>query len=225
MPIAAARRSRTRLPAAPRLPRLIRRAAWGADESLRFDPDGAEIWPRGWTDVRRLVVHHTSTPNDESDPAARVRAIYEFHALERGWGDIGYHLLVDEAGNLYEGRSGAAGTLDAAPGVIGAHVYGHNAGTLGVALIGTLTDQRPTAPALATAVALLGALAYRHGIDPGERWSNAGGRGSVPTICAHRDLGATSCPGDACYEAMPELRIAAAAAVRAHSGRPSEACR
>ena len=96
----------------------------------------------------------------------RVRAIYEFHAVERGWGDIGYHLLIDEAGTVYEGRAGTADVLDGGPAVVGGHVYGHNGGTLGIALLGTLIERPPSPRAWRALVTVMAWLARRHDLDP-----------------------------------------------------------
>jgi len=77
---------------------VISREAWGADESLRFAESGAEEWERLYVAPRIVVVHHTATRNRPSDPAADVRAIYAFHAVTQGWGDIGYNALIDHEG-------------------------------------------------------------------------------------------------------------------------------
>ena len=73
------------------------RAAWGADEGMRTG--APEFAP-----PRKLIVHHTVTPNDDPDPASTVRAIYAYHTHQHGWNDIGYNFLVDAAGRVYEGR-------------------------------------------------------------------------------------------------------------------------
>lgn len=53
-------------------------------------------------------MHHTVTADDDPDPAATLRAIYDDHVHNpaRDFGDIGYHVLIDAAGTLYEGRNG-----------------------------------------------------------------------------------------------------------------------
>jgi hypothetical protein len=112
----------------------------------------------------------------------------------------------------------AVPVLDGGPAVIGGHVYGHNRGTLGIALLGTLTDRRPSAPACAALVAVMSRLAERHGLDPAAaRRTDAGG--VAPTLCAHRDLARGACPGDACYAMLPEVRAQVAAAVKAFPGQ------
>ncbi len=83
---------------------IISRAGWGCDESLRFDSDGQVIWVPEYRVTQKAIVHHTATDNFESNPPATVRAIYHYHAVTMGWGDIGYNFLVDWLGNIYEGR-------------------------------------------------------------------------------------------------------------------------
>lgn len=80
------------------------RAEWGADETLRLDAQGNERWRPEFHVAQVMTVHHTATRNDDPDPAATVRAIYRYHAVDQGWGDIGYQYLVDESGMVYEGR-------------------------------------------------------------------------------------------------------------------------
>ena len=80
------------------------RAGWEADESLRFGPDGTELFPTAFFPVQTPTVHRTVTANADPTPAATVRAIYVAHTVAQGFGDIGYHLLVDQQGGVYEGR-------------------------------------------------------------------------------------------------------------------------
>jgi len=188
---------------------VVTRDKWGADESLRFDDVGAETWPRDTDPVRGVVLHHTKTPRGEADPLARLRAIYAFHAVDRGWGDIGYHLLVDEAGVVYEGRAGSVAVLDGGPAVIAGHVYGNNPGNVGIALLGTHFEYAPSAAARSSLVALMACLCALHGLDPLDTTSVDGG-----SLRAHRDLRDTTCPGDAAYALLPALRAQVAATLR-----------
>ena len=91
-------------------PAVISRAGWGADESYRFDQYG-EIWPREYQFVEHVIVHHTATPNGQ-DPFLAIRSIYYYHAVERGWGDIGYNYLVDSDGISL--KAGPVGTTSSA---------------------------------------------------------------------------------------------------------------
>ncbi len=196
----------------------LSRAAWGADESKRFK-NGVENSPAKYYPLQTLTVHHTDTPNGDADPAATVRAIYEYHAITNDWGDIGYHFLIDEAGRIYEGRwSGDDGipAHDANGNVVTAfHTAGFNSGNLGVALLGTLNSQDAT-PRARRSLALVLALAARtHGLDPQARvtFTNPvnGVTKPVDLISGHRDWLATDCPGGTMYGTLPALRAEVAA--------------
>jgi N-acetylmuramoyl-L-alanine amidase len=200
-------------------PVYLRRSAWGADESLRFGPDGVELFPPAFFDVQTLTVHHTVTTNGDPDPAATVRAIYHFHTVEQDFGDIGYHLIIDGAGVVYEGRwSGpdpvpvfGARTQGPPPQMNnGAHVGGFNAGNVGVALLGDLTAAQPTQAARRALVRVLAALVGVTRLDPlgTTAYVNpiSGATRTVPTIAGHRDWLATACPGDTFYPTLPDLR-------------------
>jgi len=209
--------------AAPASPPVITRAQWGADESLRFAADGTENWPAEYYPVQKLTVHHTASANGDPDPAATVRAIYRYHAIDRGWGDIGYQFLVDEAGHVYEGRHtdddpATPPAFDSSGrAVVGAHVAGWNSGNVGVSLLGTLTDRRPTAAAQRALERLLAYLAARTGISPtgSGTYTNPvdGSTWTGPNIPGHRDFAATECPGGVAYALLPTIRQRVAARI------------
>lgn len=190
------------------------RAAWGADESLRFDENGNERFPQTYWPVQTVTVHHTATENDDPDPAATVRGIYRFHAIDQDFGDIGYHFLIDEAGQVYEGRwSGTDGIPGFDPAglmVNAAHVGGFNAGNVGIALIGTFTDRSPTPAACGSLTCLLAAIVDQQQIDPLATvdYVNpiSGATRTVAAIPGHRDWAATLCPGDVLAGELAEIR-------------------
>jgi hypothetical protein len=208
----------------------LSRAEWGADESLRFDAAGNEIWPPEHYPAQVTTVHHTATANDDPDPEGRVRAIYRYHAVDRGWGDIGYHYLIDESGRVYEGRwSGTASSLcsgggdgsdfahDEADGLVTAgHTGGYNSGNAGIALLGEFTYHRrfgaePKPAAVEALEDVLTDLAIRHGMDPlgtVDYLNPVSGdtKDGIDTIAGHRDYSATECPGERLYEKLPQIR-------------------
>jgi len=158
-------------------PSLVTREQWGADESYRFNTDGSEKWPPAFYPTQKLVIHHTATKNDDPDPAATVRAIYRYHAIDKGWGDIGYNFLVDASGNIYKGRySGPAATWNSdtttgensdGHGVTAAHISGYNSGTMGIAVLGTYTTRTVSAAARTALIDHLAWEAEQHGtINP-----------------------------------------------------------
>jgi hypothetical protein len=193
----------------------LSRAEWGCDERSRFQ-GSQEIEPRKFVAVDKLVIHHTATPEDYDDAIAEVRALYTYHARILGWGDIGYHVLIDRFGMAYEGRHGRIGPDGReifSPDVVGAHASGYNFGTCGIALLGQFHGegaQSVSKPMLDKLVDVLEHRARQSQIDPlgasdfllstGE-W-NPG----MPNIAGHRDCNNTSCPGDNLYAFMNELR-------------------
>ena len=93
---------------------------------------------------------------------------------QRGFGDIGYHYLIDPAGRVWAGRS-----LD----YQGAHARGsNNIANIGICLLGNFDDERPRPTALRSLASLLGALRERHDI-PAFR------------VYGHCDFCVTACPG------------------------------
>ena len=100
-----------------------------------------------------MIVHHTVTRDPETDPKATLRAIYQYHAVSRGWGDIGYNFLIDQQGTIYEGRFGG-------DSVVGGHALQYNWGSIGIAILGNYSDHSITD---ATRASLLRADPYEGG--------------------------------------------------------------
>jgi hypothetical protein len=209
-PRVRARAARQAPPGTP--PPIIPRAAWGA----------AAVPPRtrpSYGTVQMAFVHHTVTANAYSpeQSAGIVLAIAKYHRDTNGWNDIGYNFLVDQYGQVFEGR---AGGVDAA--VIGAQAQGFNAVSTGVAQLGTFTSTGITEAALAATAQLLGWKLSLHGVPtqgtvtvvsaggPTNRFK-AGTPVTMERISGHRDGCKTSCPGNALYAQLPALRARATA--------------
>ena len=197
--------------AASGAPKILTRQDWGCDESLM-------TWSPRYVPVQKLVVHHTDTDDGGTNVAATIRAIYYFHAVTRGWGDIGYNYLVDKYGNIWTGRQGG-------DNVVAGHAYGWNDGSIGVASIGTYSTIAPTGQlqgALANIIALkfkqLGIPPYGSGAFTHQEENSDGSwidvTTVVPNVLGHRDCnyivgqngGQTSCPGDVLYGMLNGLR-------------------
>ena len=187
-------------------PVVISRAEWGADESLRFDANGNEIWPREYIIPRKVFIHHTAGSNNIPDPAAAVRAVYYFHAVTRGWGDIGYNFVVDQQGRIYQGRYG--GEIDRHI-VVGGHTLGYNYSSMGISVLGNFESSAGgiALPAAAEAAieSFVAARCQRYGIDPLAGGSIAG-TWFPYGVLGHRDAGTTSCPGDLAYARLDDMR-------------------
>lgn len=179
-------------------PKVITRTEWGC-------PDG-QITTHGElteTVFTHLIVHHTAMgqagPGDDWSHA--LREIWELHVMKNGWADLGYHVLIDPCGAIYEGRSGG-------DQVKGAHFSGKNDGAWGVSVIGVFNSSLPTESALESLVQILAWRVRETGVDPLGRSYHAASGLYLDTISGHRDgPGVTECPGDALYGLLPQLRL------------------
>jgi hypothetical protein len=186
-------------------PPIIPRLSWGADESIRRAP------PQYTSTISFAVVHHTAGSNNytRAESAAIVRGIELYHVQGNGWNDIGYNLLVDKYGQVFEGRYGGVDR-----NVIGAHAQGFNTGSVGVSVLGDYgTRQIPAAAKAALEQVLAWRLDLAH-VDPLSLlpWRSGGNPrfpAGVPVvlraISGHRDTGFTDCPGTAFYAQLPQI--------------------
>jgi hypothetical protein len=212
--------------------KIISRNSWGADESLRIwtdtrpesqnikvedgyyekykdelkivktvstNSDGKELtWPLQYpAKVSKIVIHHTATTNNLDNPEQAIRDIYYFHTISRGWGDIGYNYIIDKNGNIYEGRAGG-------DSVVGAHAGKANVGSIGIAVLGNYQTNDVPAKVINSLTSLIKVKVDKYGIDP-EGSSMFRGE-TIPNIIGHRDVMATSCPGDKFYNLIPSIR-------------------
>ena len=191
-------------------PAIVPRSQWDPSGSCR--PRTAPKYGR----VDFSIVHHTESlvGYSRAGAAAMVLGICRFHRNGNGWLDIGYNLLVDRFGTVYEGRAGGVEQP-----VIGAQAGGWNSVSTGVAMIGSHTSRRPPAVAqraltktLAWKLSLAGvpAAGTIAKISSGgaeNRWSS-GARVPFQRVSGHRDADHTDCPGAALYALLPSIRRA-----------------
>ena len=208
--------------AATGMPPVYTRASWGADEGIRtWDPEYAPT-------LKAATLHHTADRNTytAAEVPGMMRSIYAYHSINRGWGDIGYNVVVDKFGRIFEGRYGGLTST-----VVGAHAGGFNTGTFGVSMLGNYAEV-DTPGAVIDAVAAITAWKLGiYGVDPnGVTQLTSGGGGTsryaagqvvtLPTIFAHRDVGNTTCPGQYAYNRMGQIRSAVSARYVAPAGSP-----
>ena len=125
--------------------------------------------------ISLITVHYSATYEEQDWRAADIR---KWH-LDRGWRDIGYHLVIRLDGTVEPGRPMHQ---------VGAHVGGRNTGNIGICYVGGLKRETGTSVGHNTMTkaqeqALIGeirALLKKH--------PNA-------QVVGHRDLAATLCPG------------------------------
>ncbi len=169
-------------------------------DTVRQDNRGRTyLWPQRYSpEVKLLAVHHTAmtVTGDTRTGVERMRALYQYHSQNRGWGDVGYHFIIDEDGQIYEGRDGGRN-------VVGGHAYCNNVGTIGVALMGNFELEQPSQPQMKSLQWLLADLADQYDIDLTKPVRYHGK--SYPPIVGHRDLISTACPGYYAYEVLGQV--------------------
>lgn len=166
-------------------PVIISREEWGAE-----DPKGSYSYHPYFD---KLTLHHAAccSADDLEEGKSQVYWIQDFHQNGRGWNDIGYHFLVDRAGNIYQGRPET---------VIGAHVGDANTGNIGVCLLGCYHPpeascfQTITPESRQSIVELFSWVSDTYGQSP-------------TVLLGHRDyFGTTACPGDNIWIELPRFR-------------------
>lgn len=128
-----------------------------------------------------IVIHHAGLTKDID---IGVPAIHDMH-LGNGWAGIGYHFIIHKDGKIEEGRP-----LQ----YMGAHAYKNNQYTVGICMTGNYNLGFPPFEQTLAVEQLTAALCKKYKIKPTDY-----------TIFGHRDLNATSCPGDNFYPLLPQL--------------------
>jgi hypothetical protein len=197
-PEAQAASAGARIPALPALSsgpiELVRRSRWGSGSARpeRMNPMGKPT---------RMTIHHTAMhgPATSSASISQIRAIQRGHKGDKGWGDIGYHFLIDRRGVIYEGRPLRYQGAHAGDGRSNAH-------NIGICLLGNYHDQRvgsirpqvPTERQIASLMKLTRNLMERYAIP-------------VRGVLTHREVhpkgpGATECPGETLQSIVESMR-------------------
>lgn len=204
---AAAPRNPATPPLASGAPAFVTRRSWGADEGATRGTSAADA-------LKSVVVHHTAGTNNysASQSAQIVRGIHTYHTRTLGWADIGYNILVDKYGRIFEGRAGGLHR-----NIVGAHALGFNTGSFGISVLGDYTST--TVPAAARdAVARIAGWklhsTFHDSAKGSESWKvttsgtrfSVGSTRSLPRIMGHRDVNYTSCPGARLYGDLGGIR-------------------
>lgn len=126
--------------------------------------------PRNGNFTRRSKTDEVILHHAEAS-SATVWDINAWH-LDNGWVGIGYHYYIRKDGSIYRGRPEWA---------VGAHAVGHNDRSIGICCEGAYMTETMPAAQLASLKALLRDIMGRYG---------------TLALKRHRDVNATSCPGD-----------------------------
>ncbi|MFB9316791.1 SpoIID/LytB domain-containing protein [Cryptosporangium minutisporangium] len=196
--------------------KIYGRAAWGANAAyMKWAPKYA-------SKVNAVVVHHTATSNNytAAQVPAIIRSIYYYMAVTEKYGDMGYNVLIDRFGRVWEGRYGGLSRA-----VVAAHAGGFNSGTSGIGIIGDHTKVAVSAAAK-EAVARYSAFKLGAGkVSPVGTTRLTGGPStkfkskvtvSLPTVYPHQSTSSTACPGKYGLAIMSWVRTRAKTLVAAY---------
>nr|XP_012138566.1 PREDICTED: peptidoglycan-recognition protein LC-like isoform X2 [Megachile rotundata] len=153
--------------------RFVERNEWGAQPP-------SEQLIKMKLPVPYVIISHTATEfcTTQSECTFHVRFAQTFHIESRKWSDIAYNFLVGGDGLVYVGRSWD---------YMGAHAFGFNNISIGIAFIGTFNSVIPPKNQLYAAQKVI-ELGVEHGkIAPDYK------------LLAHRQVSKTLSPGDALY--------------------------
>lgn len=186
-------------------PTFITREEWNADTVDTSRLSYAK-------ELKAICIHHTGGSNTYTAAQSPqvVRGMFTYHTKTLGWADLGYNVVVDKYGQIFEGRAGGLHR-----NVAGAHARGFNTGSCGISVMGDYMDiPVPTAAlnAIATVAAWKLASTFTQDVYGTETWTvttsnvKRSGTFSMPHLFAHRDVNYTDCPGDTYYGQLPELR-------------------
>lgn len=74
--------------------------------------------------IQKVIIHCADTPPEMDVGVAEIR---RWHVEGNGWDDIGYHYVIRRSGLVETGRDES---------IPGAHVAGHNTGSIGICMVG-----------------------------------------------------------------------------------------
>ncbi len=136
---------------------------------------------RPMTRVRRITVHHSGPPKDShamttAAAAAEIRRIQRHHQNHNRWADIGYHYIVDRAGQVWQGRPMK---------YQGAHASGKNEGNIGIVVLGNYErgHQHLTQEQQRSLTLLVARLSDLFGVSPREVYTHREITGPTHTRC------------------------------------------
>lgn len=197
-------------PVTPKLgsgaPAYVSRAKWGSKESSVRGTSSADH-------LKAVVIHHTAGTNtySKSQSAQIIRGIQAYHVGTLGWADIGYNMLVDKYGQIFEGRGGGLHR-----NIVGAHAYGFNTGTFGISVLGDYSSTTlPSAgrKAIGKVAGWKLLSTFQRSVTAKVSWTPgtgtrfpAGKKVSLPRIMGHRDVNFTECPGLNLYKQFGTVR-------------------
>jgi len=112
--------------------------------------NSTESWALVVNEPSIIIIHCSASDNPDQDSVAAVRYLHtspktkkikwgNYSTTGKGWRDVGYHYYIPKDGTTEMGRLETQ---------VGAHVRGHNRGSIGICLGGVKDFTRPQFKAL-----------------------------------------------------------------------------
>lgn len=139
--------------------------------------------PMEYFPANRIIIHHTAGDYEANldEGSKYMRSVQKYH-VSIWWWDVGYHYLIDGAGNIYEWRRWGMDT-------VGAHVLGHNRWSVGISL---MSDGKYSIPMLVSLVELTLYLGEQYDIDVTSEGMfknpDVTALEEAPSVVAHKEL-------------------------------------
>lgn len=177
---------------------------------------GMDWPPERVANWKGAIVHHTVDRNDysQAEVPSMINGIYVYHNVTRGWGDIGYQLIVDRFGGIWEGRDeGVANQIVPGSQVVGAQASGFNYDTFGVSMLGSY--HLNVAPTDAQIKSVAAAIAWEFdAVGITDPYGTFAYKGTQARITGHGDqshwgtgsANHTTCPGQQVWAKMGTIR-------------------
>lgn len=138
--------------------------------------------------ITKITIHHDgmapSYLTKHASVAERIEKIRKYHTGNNGWGDIGYHYIVDRTGRVWEGRPIQ---------YQGAHVRNNNEHNIGILVLGNFDKQSPSSAQINALYTATKALTKQHQIK-------------TKLVRSHQEINKTACPGKNLQKQMDALR-------------------
>jgi len=160
------------------------------------------------TPTRHCIVHHSASPNSDTNSINLVRSFYIYHKDVNGWDDIGYNYLIGHDGTIFAGRDPEKPEISQ-DNVFGAHFCAKNSYTMGICVIGSFEEEAPDVRAVESLRHLLTWKIYKDDMDPLDSLHHPDTLTGdlLPVLAGHRNGCATSCPGQLLFDQLPQIRL------------------
>ena len=133
--------------------------------------------------VNKIIVHHSASAK------TTTKSDIESWHKERGFTEIGYHMVIGENGKKEDGRSTTK---------VGAHAKGANSDSLGACVTGNFETETPDTKQVDALTEVLTAWCKTHNLKETDIYGHCDAPGGAT---------ATSCPGENLKSKLKQIKL------------------